>query len=107
MGIQAAEMVAEHEARVTIMHTNLARLRNLYVMPADVVVYHGGCIKSCKPMMYENPAFAINSITHCCVADMPGTMLQTTTTALIQVILQYVQSIRSKGWEFACVENQA
>ena len=159
VGTQAAKMAAGLGANVTIMDTNLNRLRYLEdVLPAnvdtqnsttyaiqehlstadliigavllhgakaphlikredlkkmqkgtvlvDVAVDQGGCIETCKPTTHENPVFEIDGILHYCVANMPGAVPQTSTAALTQATLPFVQLIANEGWEKACELNK-
>ncbi len=160
VGTQAAKMAAGLGANVTIMDTNLNRLRYLEdILPAnidtqfstsyavqehlakadliigavllhgakaphlikredlskmekgtvlvDVAVDQGGCIETCKPTTHENPVFEIDGILHYCVANMPGAVPQTSTAALTQATLPYVQLLAKEGWEMACKQNQS
>ncbi len=160
VGTQAAKMAAGLGANVTIMDTNLNRLRYLEdILPTnvdtqfstsyaiqehlpkvdlvvgavllhgakaphlikredltkmekgtvlvDVAVDQGGCIESCKPTTHENPIFEIDGVVHYCVANMPGAVPQTSTLALTQATLPFVQLIANLGWENACKQNNS
>jgi alanine dehydrogenase len=160
VGTQAAKMAAGLGAHVTIMDTNLSRLRILDdLMPAnvhtqfatshaiqnhlphvdlligavllhgakapqlitkedlrkmesgtvlvDVAVDQGGCIETCRPTTHENPVYEIDGILHYCVANMPGAVPQTSTLALTQATLPYVQTLANLGWKEAITSNDA
>jgi alanine dehydrogenase len=160
VGTQAAKMAAGLGANVTIMDTNLSRLRYLEdFMPAnvhtqfatsfaiqshlphvdlligavllhgsktpqlikkedlkkmelgtvlvDVAVDQGGCIETCRPTTHENPVYEIDGILHYCVANMPGAVPQTSTLALTQATLPYIQLIANLGWQEASTSNEA
>lgn len=160
VGTQAAKMAAGLGANVTILDTNLARLRYLNdTMPpnvntqfsthfaiqehlpstdliigavllhgakaphlikredlkkispgsvlVDVAVDQGGCIETCRPTTHENPVFFEEDVLHYCVANMPGAVPQTSTAALTQATLPYVQLLANQGWQLACENNSA
>jgi alanine dehydrogenase len=73
----------------------------------DVAVDQGGCIETCKPTTHENPIFEIDGVVHYCVANMPGAVPQTSTLALTQATLPFVQLIANLGWENACKQNNS
>jgi len=72
----------------------------------DVAVDQGGCIETCKPTTHENPTFIIDGIVHYCVANMPGAVPYTSTTALTNATLPYAIQLANKGWKKACQENK-
>ncbi|MDP7255358.1 MAG: NAD(P)-dependent oxidoreductase, partial [Planctomycetota bacterium] len=47
----------------------------------DVAVDQGGCIETCKPTTHEDPIYVVDDIIHYCVANMPGAVPYTSTTA--------------------------
>ncbi len=72
----------------------------------DVAIDQGGCFESSKPTTHENPTYKVNDITHYCVANIPGAVPQTATSALNNVTFPYVQKIANEGWKKACRENK-
>jgi alanine dehydrogenase len=72
----------------------------------DVAVDQGGCIETCKPTTHEDPVFIIDDIVHYCVANMPGAVPFTSTTALTNATLPYAIQLANKGWKKACQENE-
>lgn len=73
----------------------------------DVAVDQGGCIETCKPTTHENPIFIIDDIVHYCVANMPGAVPFTSTTALTNATLPYALKLANLGWEKACEQDSA
>ncbi|MGZ5282052.1 MAG: alanine dehydrogenase [Bacteroidia bacterium] len=71
----------------------------------DVAVDQGGCIETCRPTTHENPVYTIDGIIHYCVANMPGAVPFTSTTALTNATLPYAVQIANKGWKKACSDN--
>ena len=67
----------------------------------DVAVDQGGCVETCKPTTHENPIYEVDGIVHYCVANMPGAVPYTSTTALTNVTFPYVKQIANKGYQKA------
>ena len=68
----------------------------------DVAVDQGGCIETCKPTTHEDPTYVVDGILHYCVANMPGAVPFTSTTALTNATLPYAIKIADLGWKKAC-----
>ncbi|MEL6670500.1 MAG: alanine dehydrogenase [Bacteroidota bacterium] len=73
----------------------------------DVAVDQGGCIETCKPTTHADPTFIIDGIVHYCVANMPGAVPFTSTTALTNATLPYVLKLANHGWEKATAQDPA
>ncbi len=63
----------------------------------DVAVDQGGCIETCKPTTHEHPIYEVDGIIHYCVANMPGAVPFTSTTALTNATNPYVQKLANLG----------
>ena len=63
----------------------------------DVAVDQGGCISTCRPTTHDDPTYVVEGIVHYCVANMPGAVPQTSTTALTNATLPYALSIANSG----------
>lgn len=73
----------------------------------DVAVDQGGCIETSRPTTHTDPIFIIDDVVHYSVANMPGAVPYTSTTALTNATLPYAIRLADKGWQQACRENQA
>lgn len=73
----------------------------------DVAVDQGGAIETCKPTTHEDPVYVVDGVVHYCVANMPGAVPATSTTALNSVTLPYVIKLADKGWWQATNEDHA
>lgn len=71
----------------------------------DVAVDQGGCIETCTPTTHENPTFIIDDVVHYCVANMPGAVPFTSTTALTNATLPYAIKLAEMGWKKACEQD--
>ena len=63
----------------------------------DVAVDQGGCFETTKPTTHAEPTFLVDGIVHYCVANMPGAVPLTSTYALTNVTLPYVEQLASDG----------
>ena len=63
----------------------------------DVAIDQGGCIETAHPTTHSDPVYEVDGITHYCVANMPGGVPITSTKALTNATLPYVEAIASNG----------
>ena len=73
----------------------------------DVAVDQGGCFETCKETTHQEPVYLIDGKVHYCVTNIPGAVPMTSTNALNNATLSYIQLIADLGWEKACKKNQA
>src|SRR6202007_2613938 len=67
----------------------------------DVSVDQGGCSETCRPTTHENPTYVVDGVVHYCVANMPGAVPMTSTIALTNATLPYVEAIADLGLDGA------
>ena len=67
----------------------------------DVAVDQGGCIETTKATTHENPTYDVDGIVHYCVANMPGAVPNTSTTALTNATFPYTLKLANQGWREA------
>ena len=65
----------------------------------DVSVDQGGCVETAHPTTHSDPVFEVHGVTHYCVANMPGAYPRTSTLALTNATLPYVQRLAADGIE--------
>ena len=63
----------------------------------DVAADHGGCFETTRTTTYEHPTYTIHGVVHYAVANMPGAVPKTATTALSNATLPYLFSIAEQG----------
>ena len=63
----------------------------------DVAIDQGGCFETSHATTHDDPIFEVDGIVHYCVANMPGAVPVTSTKALTNVTLPYVEAIADKG----------
>jgi alanine dehydrogenase len=73
----------------------------------DVAIDQGGCFETSQATTHDDPVFEVNGIVHYCVANMPGAVPITSTKALTNVTLPYVEAIAEKGASRAVAEDTA
>jgi len=74
----------------------------------DVAIDQGGNFEtSDRITTHDNPTFAKHGILHYTVANMPGAVPRTSTIGLTNVTVPYALELASKGYEQACLDNEA
>jgi alanine dehydrogenase len=71
----------------------------------DIAVDQGGCFEGSKPTTHADPTFAVHGSIYYCVANMPGAVPQTSTVALTNATMRYVNAVATKGWKEALAED--
>ncbi|MGZ4388606.1 MAG: alanine dehydrogenase [Gaiellaceae bacterium] len=63
----------------------------------DVAIDQGGCFETSKATTHTDPVYTVDDVIHYCVANMPGAVPITSTKALTNVTLPYVEAIAEHG----------
>ena len=63
----------------------------------DVAIDQGGCAETSRPTTHSEPVYVVDGVVHYCVANMPGAVPITSTKALTNVTLPYVEAIAKQG----------
>ena len=63
----------------------------------DVAIDQGGCAETSQPTTHSDPVYVVDGVIHYCVANMPGAVPITSTKALTNVTLPYVEAIADRG----------
>ncbi len=63
----------------------------------DVAVDQGGCIETIRPTTHDAPTYEVDGVVHYGVANMPGAVPNTSTRALSNQTLPYVQKLANRG----------
>lgn len=82
----------------------VARMRPGSVL-VDIAVDQGGCFENSRPTTHADPTFDVHGCVFYCVANMPGAVPNTSTSALTNVTLPYVRQIARRGWRDALRED--
>ena len=73
----------------------------------DVAIDQGGCFETSHATTHADPVYVVDSVTHYCVANMPGGVPVTSTKALTNATLPYVEAIADKGLPEAVADDPA
>jgi alanine dehydrogenase len=73
----------------------------------DVAIDQGGCAETSKPTTHTDPVYVVEGVTHYCVANMPGAVPITSTKALTNATLPYVEAIAEHGLVEAVTRDPA
>jgi alanine dehydrogenase len=98
--VVGAVLVPGAAAPKLITRAHLRSMENGSVV-VDVAVDQGGCIETCRPTTHDNPTFVEEGVVHYCVANMPGAVPRTSTTALTNATLPWALALARQGVEQA------
>jgi alanine dehydrogenase len=59
----------------------------------DVAIDQGGCAETSRPTTHDDPVYTVDGVIHYCVANMPGAVPITSTRALTNVTLPYIEQL--------------
>jgi alanine dehydrogenase len=68
---------------------------------ADVAVDQGGCVETIHTTTHSNPTYVVHDVIHYGVANMPGAVPRTSTFALTNTTLPFVEHMAGAGIEAA------
>src|SRR5262245_27256473 len=73
----------------------------------DVAIDQGGCFETSRATTHADPVYVVDDVTHYCVANMPGGVPVTSTKALTNATLPYVEAIARHGLRGAVAADPA
>jgi alanine dehydrogenase len=73
----------------------------------DVAIDQGGCFETSRATTHSEPVYVVDQVTHYCVANMPGAVPVTSTRALTNATLPYVEAIAEYGLRDAVSRDAA
>ena len=87
-----------HGARAPrLINREQLSLMKPHAVLVDVSIDQGGCFETSRQTTHTNPTYEVDSITHYCVANMPGAVPITSTYALTNATLPYVLALAEHG----------
>jgi alanine dehydrogenase len=104
--IIGAVLIPGARAPKLITRGMLAGLRQGTVL-VDVAIDQGGCFETSHPTTHSDPIYEVDGIVHYCVANMPGAVPVTSTFALTNMTLPYVEAIADQGLREAVARDRA
>ena len=66
----------------------------------------GRCSETSRPTTHDDPVYEVDGVIHYCVANMPGAVPITSTKALTNVTLPYVEAIAEHGLAMAVARDK-
>ena len=94
--IIGAVLVPGKKAPKVITKDMLSKIKKGAVI-VDVAIDQGGCVETSRPTTYSDPVFTVDGVVHYCVANIPGAVAKTSTSALTNATLQYILDIAKQG----------
>jgi alanine dehydrogenase len=73
----------------------------------DVAIDQGGCVETSRATTHSDPVYEVDGVIHYCVANMPGGVPITSTKALTNATLPYVEAIAEDGLAEAVARDRA
>ena len=90
--IIGAVLIPGASAPKLISRDMLGQLKPGAVM-VDVAIDQGGCFETSRPTTHAEPTYLVDGVLHYCVANMPGAVARTSTMALTNATLPYIQQL--------------
>jgi alanine dehydrogenase len=101
-----AVLIPGARAPKLITRDMLAGLKQGAVL-VDVAIDQGGCFETSRPTTHSDPTYVVDGVVHYCVANMPGAVPITSTFALTNMTLPYVEAIADLGMREAVASDRA
>jgi alanine dehydrogenase len=73
----------------------------------DIAIDQGGCFEDSHATTHADPTYPVHNSLFYCVANMPGSVPNTSTYALTNVTLPYAVALADKGWKAALKSDHA
>ena len=95
------------DAAPKLVTRDMLKLMEPGTVLVDVAIDQGGCFETSHPTTHSSPVYEVDGIVHYAVANIPGAVPNTSTTALTNATLRYAVALADKGWRKACLEDSA
>jgi alanine dehydrogenase len=101
-----AVLVPGARAPKLVTRDMLGAMKNGAVI-VDVAIDQGGCVETAHATTHSDPVYEVDGVLHYCVANMPGGVPITSTKALTNATLPYVEAIAEHGLADAVARDKA
>ena len=101
-----AVLVPGAAAPKLVSHDLVSRMKPGSVL-VDIAIDQGGCFEDSRPTTHDDPTYPVENSIFYCVANMPGAVSSTSTSALTNATLPYVVQLANLGWRAAVAKNRA
>ncbi|MEU3164066.1 alanine dehydrogenase [Streptosporangium sp. NPDC006930] len=73
----------------------------------DIAIDQGGCFEDSRPTTHAEPTYQVHNSIFYCVANMPGSVANTSTYALTNATLPYAVKLAGLGWKEALQQDDS
>ena len=101
-----AVYVSGRRAPLLVPESLVARMEPGSVI-VDVAVDQGGCVETIHPTTHADPVYRVHDVIHYGVSNMPGAVPRTSTLALTNTTVPFVERIAGQGIEAAVRSDPA
>lgn len=91
--------VAVHGQRAPVLVTrDMLRLMRPRAVVVDLSIDMGGCFETSRPTQFPQPTYEVDGILHFCVPNLPATAARSSTLALTNAVLPYLEYVTEEGF---------
>ena len=101
-----AVLVPGAKAPKLVSNELVSRMKTGSVL-VDIAIDQGGCFEDSHATTHADPTYTVHNSVFYCVANMPGSVPNTSTYALTNVTLPYAVALANKGWKQALKDDKA
>lgn len=98
--VLGAVAVRGERAPVLVTREMLALLRPRSVV-MDLSIDMGGCFETSRPTAFPTPTYEVDGIVHFCVPNLPSVAARSSTAALTNAVLPYLEEVGARGFDRA------
>ncbi|MFI7638742.1 alanine dehydrogenase [Nonomuraea sp. NPDC049400] len=95
-----AVLIPGAKAPTLISNDLVSRMKPGSVL-VDIAIDQGGCFEDSRPTTHAEPTYKVHESVFYCVANMPGSVANTSTYALTNATLPYAVKLANLGWRDA------
>ncbi|MFD8556237.1 alanine dehydrogenase [Streptosporangium canum] len=99
-----AVLIPGAKAPTLVSNELVSRMRPGSVL-VDIAIDQGGCFEDSRPTTHAEPTYRVHDSIFYCVANMPGSVANTSTYALTNATLPYAVKLADLGWKTALQQD--
>jgi len=103
--VGAALIPGEHAPQL-ISREMICSMQNGAIL-MDVAIDQGGISETSRVTSYDDPVYAVDGVIHSCLPNLPAAVPRSSTQALVEVSLPYLQLLANEGMEAAIEKSSA
>lgn len=73
----------------------------------DIACDKNGAIETSRPTNYLQPTYSVEGVIHCAIPNLPGSVPRTSTFALTDVTLPYIEKLSEQGFKKAILNDDS